>query len=428
MYLIAYLWLILTFLCNASLDSKELELEVGSEYVILINGKSGKVLFQKNAEQPCFPASTTKIATVLYALIKKPAALTTSITASKEAMACVSPQEKQKNNYGKYPAYWLESDGTSAGIKVGEILTFQDLLYGNMLASGNDASNVLAEFVGNGSIPAFMTELNRFFQIIGCRATHFCNPHGLPHPEHVTCAKDMARLAQCALCHPLFCEIVKSVRYEQPATNKQPKRWYIQTNRLLKKGPFYYPYAIGVKTGYTSKASKNLVVAAEKEDRLLIAAIMKNSMRPGIYQDAHKLFETAFQEQKQEKLLLAVGEVPFSRTYTHGKNPVFTYITEPLQLSFYPSEEPEIAPLLVWDSCALPIKQGQRVGEIRLLLDGVPSQAVPLLAKNEVQEDLFSYLWGNVESGMQALSQPWLICCAALLGVGALFWICQKQR
>ena len=115
------------------------------------------------------------------------------VTAKKEALSCISPYEKRKDNYAKYPSYWNVTDGSTAGIKFGEEMSIQDLLYAMMLASGNDAANVLAQEVGQGSIEGFIEHLNGFVKRLGCTNTHFCNPHGLHHPNHVsTCAGGIA--------------------------------------------------------------------------------------------------------------------------------------------------------------------------------------------------------------------------------------------
>src|SRR5262249_28551111 len=155
-----------------------------------------------------YPASTTKIATSFYTLMQKSRSLHENVAAPKEALVIVTPYEKMRNNYTKYPAYVLETDGTHANIKAGEVMTIEDLMYATMLASGNDAANIIAYHLGGGSIPQFMDGMNCFLQKIGCTKTHFCNPHGLHHPEHVTTARDMARMAQCALYHPLFRTLV----------------------------------------------------------------------------------------------------------------------------------------------------------------------------------------------------------------------------
>src|SRR6185437_6437502 len=144
---------------------------------------------------------------------------------------------------------------------VGEEMPLKEYLYGMMVRSGNDAANVIAEYV-SGSIPTFMQELNDYLKQIGCLNTTFCNPHGLHHPDHKTTAFDMALLTREAMKNPVFREIVSTVRHKRPKTNKRPAAVLVQTNRIIKSGTqYYYPKAIGVKTGYHSRAQNTLVAA-----------------------------------------------------------------------------------------------------------------------------------------------------------------------
>jgi D-alanyl-D-alanine carboxypeptidase (penicillin-binding protein 5/6) len=153
-------------------ESACLQCELSAPSAVLMNAETGKVLFAKNADVPCYPASTTKMATALYALHQKKDCLQQKIVASKEALMTVSPSVRKRS----HPSYRLEFGGTHIGIKAGEELDYQTLLYGLMLSSGNDAANVIAEFI-SGSIPQFMQELNLFLQEIGCKNSRFQNPH-----------------------------------------------------------------------------------------------------------------------------------------------------------------------------------------------------------------------------------------------------------
>lgn len=368
-----------SFLAAVSVDST-----IHAESVILINAKNGRVLWEKNADSASYPASTTKIATVFYALMQKPNGLRDRVVAQKEALACISPYEKRRDNYSKYPSYYNESDGSHVGIKLGEEMSYEDLLYATMLASGNDATNMLAQYVGQGSIDRFMTELNAFTKRLGLTKTNFCNPHGLHHPEHVTTARDMARLAQCAMYHPMFRKLAKSQSYERRATNKQPKAMYTQTNKLMRPGKHFYPYAVGIKTGYHSKAQHALIAAAEKNDRLLICAIMRCKDRPNMWEDAKKLFEAAFNEAVIQKQIVPAGAQSFTKVHDLAVGPVGTYTKDPLVISYYKSEEPTVKCLLAWDSLELPIKAHQKIGEIQLQADNETIKSVPLYAQSDM--------------------------------------------
>ena len=258
--------LLLLLLLTTSLYGQSLDLTVNVEAAILINAKTGQVLFEKNCHKPSYPASTTKIGSALFALHKQGKDLSKLIVVERESIASISPQAKKQSNY-RSPPHWLETDGTHIGIKRGEEWRLHDLLYAHLVASANDASNAIAQGVG-GTIPHFVEEMNEYLKSIGCKNTHFNNPHGLHHPDHVTTAFDLSMMAREGLKNPIFRQIVSTVRYTCPQTNLEAERHLIQHNQLLKKGAHYYSKAIGVKNGFTQRAGKTLVAAAEEEGRL----------------------------------------------------------------------------------------------------------------------------------------------------------------
>ena len=201
---------------------EQLKISVKADSAILINAETKAVLFEKNAYTKQFPASITKIATAAYVLKEKRQDLAKGIKAEQESIASISSDAKQRGKYTA-PAYWIELGSSHIGIKKGEELTLKDLLYGMLVATANDASNVIAQYVGNGSIPKFMNNLNCYVAGLGCRDTYFMNPHGLHHPKHQSTAYDMAIITCEALKDPIFREIVKTVRYNpKPISRKLP--------------------------------------------------------------------------------------------------------------------------------------------------------------------------------------------------------------
>lgn len=133
-----------------SLQAKPLSCSVAAESAILMNANNGKILFQKNAFQPRYPASITKIATGLYTVKFFSHLMNKRIICSREALKCVTEAEKCQGDYSKYPSHVLETDMSHMGLKVGEEMSFRDLLLGTMIVSGDDASNVIAETAGKG--------------------------------------------------------------------------------------------------------------------------------------------------------------------------------------------------------------------------------------------------------------------------------------
>jgi D-alanyl-D-alanine carboxypeptidase (penicillin-binding protein 5/6) len=411
-----------------ALLSAELNVSVSAEAAILLNADTGAILFEKNAYAQYFPASITKVATALYALKEKGHQLNAQVEAEQEAIVSLSEESKRKSNYST-PAYWLEPGGTHIGIKKGELLSLKDLLYGMMLASGNDASNVIAQHVF-GSIPKFIQHMNEFLKDeVGCKSTHFCNPHGLHHPDHQTTAYDMALITKEALRYPAFREMVSTVRYTRPKTNKQEPTTIVQSNKLLKSGKLFYSKAFGVKTGYTSKAQNTFVAAAKNEDRTLILVLLKSSEREGMFKDAIALFQAAFQEVKVKKSYIKSGPQKFQLKLEGASKSVATYLAEPVIFDYYPSEEPKVKAMLAWDDVELPVYRGNRVGEVTLRDEqGNVLVAKPLLASEDVHPSFLHQVKHIIGHFGRVFTIKSVFSIAAIIGSLFLFFVLFMRR
>ncbi len=368
------------------LNGAVLSVETSASTAFLINAENGNVLFAKNAEEPLYPASTTKIATAMYAIFLKSSSLDQIVTISYDSVASVPIAVRRS---GKHPSYRLEFGGTHMGLKVGEQMSLRTLLYGLMLLSGNDAANMIAETV-SGSIPQFMEELNVFLHKIGCSNTQFKNPHGLPDSEHITTAKDLARMAQVAMTNSTFKEIVSSTKYLRPQTSKQPETPMVQRNALLKPGnKHYYPYATGVKTGYTIQAGHTIVSSAKKDDRSLIAVVCHKEGSDQRYRSVIQLFEMAFQEVKKNRTLFSAAHDLFQQKVDGAKEIVKAVLAEDLVVSFYPSEEKKFYSQIQWKKLSLPIEKGEFVGEVMIFDDReILERSMPLFAQKAVEPTL----------------------------------------
>ena len=365
-----------------SLEGKPLQFSVSAESAILMNAETGAILYETNGRKLQYPASTAKIATVSYALAVRGNELNKELVADQDALATATDAEMERTNYN--PAYKLIPRHTHMGIKRGEVLTLENLLYGTMLVSACDASNVIAKEIG-GTIPEFMVKLNEYLRTIGCQNTTFKNPHGLHHPEQKTTAYDLATMTRVAMKNPTFCQIVKTVNYTRPETNKQKSANLVQHNKLLKRGEFYYPKAIGVKTGYFSIAKNNLVAAARSGDRFLIAVLMKTEERSDSFRDAIKMFETAFAEKKMQRILLSAGaQDGASLTLKGAAKPIKAYLKNDVVLEYYPSEEPSVRCFLEWSDVNLPIAKDQAVGLLHFKDANGALFSHPLFAQEEV--------------------------------------------
>jgi len=384
--LVLYIGCLFVFLSLSlifSIAAEPLKFEIKGEAAILMNADTGVVLFDYHSSVLKYPASTTKMATALYALKLRGQELDLSITAEQDSLATMSQDAKRKSNY-KVPAYWLEPDGMHIGIKKGEILTLHQLLHGMLIPSGNDAANVIAQALGP-SIPTFMEGLNGYLKEIGCQNTVFRNPHGLHDPQHQSTAYDLALIAREAFKHPVFCDIVSQTRFLRPKTNKQAAATFLQTNRLLRPGKFQYAKAIGGKTGYHAKAKKTFICAARADGRTLIVVLMGYEDRNAIFEDAIKLFETAFNQPKVQRVFLKEGPQTFALDLPKADSQLHTYLSTPLSLEYFPAEDPQAKCLLYWQPLVPPIPQNQQVAELQLVsAKGEVLKKIPLLAAEEV--------------------------------------------
>ena len=256
---------VIVWMCGNLAHANPVQPTVDAEAAVLLVASNHKVLFEKKAYDIMYPASTTKIMTLITALEKgKP---TTIVTVSSKAAEC---------------------EGSSLDLKAGDKMILRDAMYGMMMVSGNDAAEAIAEHIA-GSIPSFADMMNANAEKIGTKNTHFSNPHGLPDPyNHFTTAYDLALITSYGMKNSEFAKIVSTREYN--VNFLSGKRHHVNnTNKFLKA----YLGATGVKTGYTDDAGECLVASAKRKDVELIAVILKSEYR---VEDASKLLDYGFQQ------------------------------------------------------------------------------------------------------------------------------------
>jgi len=268
------LTIVFLFSCFGSTPlTAEGQVGVSAQAAILIDQESGRVLFEKNSEKQLRIASITKIMTAIVAI--ENGDLKSMVTTS-------------KNAYGV--------EGSSIYLRLGEKLSLEDMIYGLMLRSGNDAAVAIAEHIG-GSVEGFVYLMNKKAEELGMTKTVFSNPHGLDdHEEHYSSAKDMAILTAYAMRNEVFAKIAGTKRKTAPLEGEKWDRIWHNKNRMLTK----YPYADGVKTGYTKRAKRTLVSSATKDGHQLIAVTLN---APDDWNDHINMFEYGF--KKYTKVTLA---------------------------------------------------------------------------------------------------------------------------
>ena len=217
-----------------------------SKAVYLENLNNKTVVYEKNSDQQMYPASTTKIMTYIITADNVDDIDNTYVTIKEDVISGIDP----------------ESTVMGLSSHIGEKVSVKDLLYGLMLPSGNDAALVLADYVGNG-IPGFVDMMNAKANELGCKNTHFANPHGLYDPEHYSTAYDMALIAKHAMNIPEFMEISNTVYYTPKGFEELHNTNYM-LDPEAEGGRYYYEYTRGIKTGYHDQAGKCLVTSSDK--------------------------------------------------------------------------------------------------------------------------------------------------------------------
>ena len=355
-----------------------------AEAALLVSPDSGMVLYEKNADERRYPASTTKIMTALLVL-ENVADLNETVTA-------------QASDFET-----LEADSSSAGIKEGETVTVEDLLYGLMLPSGNEAAYMLARHVA-GSYEAFVDMMNKRAEELGCTGTHFVNPCGLHDDNHYTTARDLYKIAYAAMQDETFADIADTVQWNMSKTNMQEERKVLTTNQLIFSSyqPWAYAYCKGIKTGNTSQAGNCFVGYAEYGDAKLYSVVMgcdssslEYSNIPASFTDTKALFEWGFQSFTSKTLARqgdTVGSVNV-RLSTDTDQLVLTVKNDlvsllPADLDVEDLGEPQItAP----ESVNAPIKAGDVIGSATYSYNGTTYGTVELVALSDVERSTVLY-------------------------------------
>lgn len=257
------------FASTASAAGKEeKELELKSESALLLDEKTGAVLFQKNGYKKMYPASLTKIATAIYALEK----------GSIDDMVMVS----------KHAA---EEEGTSVYLETGEKVSLEKLLNGMLVNSGNDAADAVAEYL-DGSPAQFEQNFNDYLKTeIKVKSTHFTNPSGLFNENHYTTAYDMALITKYALRNEAFRAI-----FGTKELNWDGLSWdtTLVTHHLMLKGELPYEGVNGGKTGYVDQSKQTLATSAANDGLNLIAIVLKGDWKEDVYEDTEAMFDYGF--------------------------------------------------------------------------------------------------------------------------------------
>ena len=252
---------------------------IGAEGAILMEARTGAILYAKNIDERLYPASTTKIMTGLLAY--EYCKLDEDVEFSYDAV------------------HDVKRGDSNIGMDAGEIIPMNKALEGMMILSANEVANAIAEHVGKGDREAFVKMMNDKAAEIGCVNTHFTNPNGLHDEQHYTTCRDLAIIAKYYFGYDYLASLSRAPSCEFTATETQPDDFLLNTKNMLVKGKKYeYEYLVGSKTGFTSEARQTLVSAAKKDGLELICVIMKEES-PYQFEDTVALFNYGFENFKK---------------------------------------------------------------------------------------------------------------------------------
>ena len=329
---------------------------------IVMDTVTGQVLYERDIDTRRYPASTTKMMTLIVAL--EHGRLDDIVTVSKHAEGV---------------------EGSTLWLVQGDKIPLGELLTGMMMHSGNDATVAVAEHIA-GSVPAFVEMMNEKAAEIGAYNTHFVNPNGLPDENHYTTAFDLAKIAAYGYSLPHFEEIVsrQEVIYDWV---KDPAKKLRNENQML----WLYRGANGVKTGYTDAAGRCLVSAARRDGMQLVAVVLDSYY---MWNDSIALLDYGFQNARP-KTLVKKGEVVAKVEVADGRqDEVELVAAESLVAVEKLGETGKVEKKLeIPEEVAAPIKKGDVVGKVVCYYDGKRQGAIYLLAAKDVEYYSF---WDNL--------------------------------
>ncbi len=337
-------------------ENANAELEVSAKSAIVLEAKSGRVVYEKNGYDVLPMASTTKIMSTVIAL----------------------ESDIDLDEYFTVDSDAIRVEGSSMGLQEGDRVTLRTLCYGMMLPSGNDAANATAVRVA-GSVEAFVDMMNDKAKELGLENTSFVTPSGLDDytDDHYSTAYDMAVLTSYAVKNPLFREICSSKNVELEYGNPPYKRWLANNNKLLR----YCDGVYGVKTGFTDKARRCLVSACERDGVELICVTLN---APDDWQDHSKLYDYGYSKVKECSLDSNISDVKFNVVGSNDDTIYAKLEREPVASLFEGDIETVTRKIIVNSFYYAPVIEEEVLGRVEYYLDGKLIESVNIIAEKEV--------------------------------------------
>ncbi len=333
------------------------EVSVIAASALIMDYDSGKILWEKNAEESLYPASTTKMLTVIMAI--------ESIDNFNEIVT-VSPNAAGRNH-------------SVISFKAGDKVSLMDLVKMALIASNNNATNVLAEYI-SGDIDTFVMQMNMKAKQIGANNTNFENTHGLDsnYPGHKTTAKDLAVIARYCMENDLFKRIAQT-KYDVITINEKEIEIY-NTNELLS-----FEYIIGGKTGFTNNAGLCIVLYSSKNDLDLITVVLNSTSR-GRRADSLKLINWAYHNFYYKEIVSADNLYANGRTNGFTKTEFDLYAASNYSMLYDSSNDVVEYKIIVNENIQLPVEANKAYGAIEVYVNNKLKEKIDLIAKEEIKD------------------------------------------
>lgn len=405
----------------------EPDFDVQAEAVYMVNLDTGEVIYEKNAHEKIYPASVTKLMTAIVALENIPD-LETEITAKSYI-------------YDEFAGLNV----STGDIRVGQTLTAEQLMYAMMLQSANEAASILADYVGDGSIAHFAEMMNEKAKELGCENTNFVNPHGLFNENHYTTAYDLYLIADYARQIPGFMDYVTTPVYDVGQTPFHTYlRWITTNSMMMKSSTYYYEPIRGMKTGTLDESGKCFVSTATKDGYNYLLVVMGAPLKDADGNDYPSSVNKAFEVTKQLyewafdtfsiKTVLEEGkevhDVPLKLCW--GKDTLSLVSGSDFKAlipsNYDPSSVQGVAE--VPNFVLAPIKKGDEVGRMKLMLSNQEIGTVPLIAAEDVQANALLSIWYTMQKIFNSLWFKYVVMFVVMLFVlaGAVRLIRRRNK
>jgi D-alanyl-D-alanine carboxypeptidase (penicillin-binding protein 5/6) len=352
----------------------EQDLAPNAASAVLMDAGSGTILFEKNGHKPLPPASITKVMTMLL------------------VMEAVQQGKIKMTDMVRVSEKAASMGGTQVFLEPGERMNVQDLLKAVAIASGNDASVALAEFIG-GTEEHFVQMMNEKAKQLGMKNTHFQNSNGLPEPNHYSSAHDIALMSRELLKYP---EIVKftGIYQDYLRQNTEKPFWLVNTNKLVR----YYPGVDGLKTGFTSEAKFCLTATAKRGNMRLIAVVMGEPEVKTRNREVSAMLDFAF-NQYNSHILYKKGDVIAERHVEKGDPATIRiHAGHTFSVLLKKGEDPgSYKRHIIWKELKAPIRKGEVIGKLQFVKDGRIAAEMELAAATEIRK---ASLWSTWKRAM----------------------------